>query len=75
MSHVTRCVPLQASHVTGDRLWRMPLYQQYLKQIESHVADIHNTGTRRCVFGGGGGSVWEHVVKLLMLAFHVGLVY
>ena len=37
----------QAGHVTGDRLWRMPLYQQYLKQIESRVADVHNIGTRR----------------------------
>ena len=33
--------------MTGDRLWRMPLYQQYLKQIESRVADVHNIGTRR----------------------------
>lgn len=37
----------KASHVTGDRLWRMPLYHQYLKQIESRIADVHNVGTRR----------------------------
>ena len=27
----------QAGHVTGDRLWRMPLYGQYIKQIQDRV--------------------------------------
>lgn len=36
----------QAGHVTGDRLWRMPLYGQYTKQIQDRVADISNVGAR-----------------------------
>jgi aminopeptidase len=36
----------QASYMTGDRLWRMPLFAQYRKQIESHLADINNVGKR-----------------------------
>ncbi|XP_062509821.1 cytosol aminopeptidase-like isoform X2 [Corticium candelabrum] len=36
----------QASHKTGDRVWRMPLFSQYRKQIESHLADINNVGQR-----------------------------
>ena len=42
--HVTFCS--QAGHVTGDRLWRMPLYGQYTKQIQDRVADISNVGSR-----------------------------
>lgn len=37
---------LQASRMTGDRVWPMPLFQQYSKQIESQVADISNIGVR-----------------------------
>ena len=37
---------MQAGQKTGDRLWRMPLYRQYSKQIESHFADISNVGSR-----------------------------
>ena len=36
----------QASRATGDRVWRMPLYKQYRKQMDSHIADINNVGTR-----------------------------
>ena len=43
--HATMFHP-QAGHVTGDRLWRMPLYGQYTKQIQDRVADISNVGVR-----------------------------
>lgn len=36
----------KAGHKTGDRLWRMPLFSQYRKQIDSHLADINNVGQR-----------------------------
>jgi aminopeptidase len=42
----------QAGQVTGDRVWRMPLYQQYTKQIEARTADISNVGAR----GRGAGA-------------------
>ena len=31
---------------TYDRLWRMPMWDDYKKLIESKVADVHNTGPR-----------------------------
>lgn len=35
----------QASIVTGDRVWRMPLFQHYTKQItDSALADLNNIG-------------------------------
>ncbi|XP_055061553.1 cytosol aminopeptidase [Misgurnus anguillicaudatus] len=35
----------KASIVTGDRVWRMPLFQHYTKQItESALADLNNIG-------------------------------
>jgi len=36
----------QAGRATGDRLWRMPLFAQYRKQMNSDIADINNTGTQ-----------------------------
>uniref|UniRef100_A0A8C2EF49 Cytosol aminopeptidase n=1 Tax=Cyprinus carpio TaxID=7962 RepID=A0A8C2EF49_CYPCA len=35
----------KASIITGDRVWRMPLFQHYTKQItESALADLNNVG-------------------------------
>ena len=35
----------QAGSMTGDRVWRMPLFQHYSKQVtESKLADINNIG-------------------------------
>ncbi|XP_013778400.1 cytosol aminopeptidase-like [Limulus polyphemus] len=35
----------QAGMRTGDRVWRMPLFQHYTKQVtESHLADLNNVG-------------------------------
>ncbi|MEJ2504874.1 MAG: leucyl aminopeptidase, partial [Ignavibacteriaceae bacterium] len=31
---------------TYDRVWRMPMWDDYNKLIESKVADVHNTGPR-----------------------------
>ena len=31
--------------MTGDRVWRMPLFQHYSKQVtESKLADVNNIG-------------------------------
>ena len=36
----------QAGMRTGDRVWRMPLFQHYAKQVtESHLADVNNVST------------------------------
>ncbi len=37
---------VQASDESGERLWRLPMYPEYRKLIESRVADIKNTGGR-----------------------------
>ncbi|HRD27553.1 MAG TPA: leucyl aminopeptidase [Caulobacter sp.] len=43
---------LAASKAEGEPLWRLPLPDQYNKQIESMIADLKNTGNGRA-----GGSI------------------
>ncbi len=35
-----------ASRITGEKVWRMPLWPEYGEQIKSDVADMKNTGGR-----------------------------
>jgi leucyl aminopeptidase len=42
---------LAAGEYTGDRAWRMPLWDEYQAGLKSNFADIPNIG------GGGGGSI------------------
>ena len=35
-----------ASETAGEPLWRMPLFEDYRKQLDSEVADMKNVGTR-----------------------------
>ncbi|XP_067893938.1 cytosol aminopeptidase [Heterodontus francisci] len=53
----------QASVVTGDRVWRMPLFQHYTRQVtESQLADLNNIGKYRS--GGActaAAFLWEFV--------------
>jgi leucyl aminopeptidase len=35
---------LEAGQTTGDRAWRMPLWKEYTKQLESNFADLANIG-------------------------------
>ena len=37
---------LAAAEASGDRLWRLPLYDEYAEAIKSQVADVKNTGGR-----------------------------
>ncbi len=36
----------EAGERTGERVWRLPLWEEYGEQIKSEVADIKNTGGR-----------------------------
>jgi len=36
----------EASKVTGDKSWRMPLVEEYNDQLKSKIADMNNCGTR-----------------------------
>lgn len=57
-----------AAEATAERLWPMPLYEEYRKAIESEVADLKNSGGAR---GGVGTSAaflqaftsypWAHI--------------
>ena len=38
---------VHASEKTGEKLWPMPLYEEYREYLKSDVADIRNTGTDR----------------------------
>lgn len=44
---------LAAAGASGDRLWQMPLYDEYAEAIKSQVADVKNSGGR---YGGIGTS-------------------
>jgi leucyl aminopeptidase len=35
-----------ASAASGEKVWELPLYEEYAEQIESDVADVKNTGGR-----------------------------
>jgi leucyl aminopeptidase len=37
---------LDAGQDTGERLWQLPLWEDYAEQIKSHVADMKNVGGR-----------------------------
>jgi leucyl aminopeptidase len=40
------CALEKSSFKTGERVWRMPAFDDYNKQIKSKVADLKNTGGR-----------------------------
>jgi leucyl aminopeptidase len=41
----------KAAHTTGERVWELPLWEDYYEQIKSDVADLKNVGGR------GGGTI------------------
>ncbi|MBI4286355.1 MAG: leucyl aminopeptidase [Chloroflexi bacterium] len=60
---------LAAATAAGERLWQMPMFDEYKEQIKSDVADMKNTGGR---FGGAitaaqflaefaGETPWVHI--------------
>lgn len=55
---------LRSGQERGDPLWRMPLYQDYMAQLKSVVADVANSGPGR--FGGA-------ITAALFLQRFVGL--
>jgi leucyl aminopeptidase len=58
-----------ASETSGDRLWRMPLYDEYADAIKSQVADVKNSGGRTGGIGTSAkflqhfteGYPWAHI--------------
>jgi leucyl aminopeptidase len=37
---------LEAAEGTGERMWHMPMPEEYKEQIRSEIADVKNTGNR-----------------------------
>ncbi len=37
---------LTAADRAGERLWQLPLYEEYLEEMRSPIADLHNSGGR-----------------------------
>lgn len=37
---------IKAGEISGERLWQLPLWDDYSKQLKSEVADLKNTGGR-----------------------------
>jgi len=37
---------LKASEASGEKLWRLPLYEEYTDQLQSEIADVRNTADR-----------------------------
>ena len=37
---------IKAGNSTGERIWQLPMYEEYREDIKSNVADIKNTGGR-----------------------------
>jgi leucyl aminopeptidase len=60
---------LAAADVSGERLWRMPLYDEYVEAIKSQVADVKNSGGRTSGIGSSAkfiehfteGYPWAHI--------------
>jgi leucyl aminopeptidase len=60
---------LDASIASGERLWRMPLYEEYRDAIKSQVADVKNSGGRHGGLGTSAkflehfteGYPWAHI--------------
>lgn len=59
---------IAAGEFHGEKIWRLPLYEEYQEKIKSDVADVKNTGGR---YGGVGSSAiflkafvsypWAHI--------------
>ena len=60
---------VRASEVTGEKLWRMPLDDEYNRQIKSDVADLKNSGGRpagsitaaKFIEAFAGDTPWAHI--------------
>jgi leucyl aminopeptidase len=59
----------EASEKTGERAWRLPLWEEYFEYLKSDVADFRNVGTRSAgaIIGAiflskfVGGTPWVHL--------------
>ena len=53
-----------AGEATGERLWPLPLWQDYKDKIKSDIADIKNTGGREAGTITGAAFLEKYVGKI-----------
>jgi leucyl aminopeptidase len=59
----------RAAEMSGERLWRLPLYEEYAEAIKSQVADVKNSAGRYAGIGTSAkfiqhfteGYPWAHI--------------
>jgi leucyl aminopeptidase len=51
-----------ASEKSGEKVWELPLYPEYLEDIKSKIADIKNVGSDRGAGSQKGGAFLQHFV-------------
>lgn len=49
---------IESSQITGERVWRMPLDEDYKPALRSEVADLSNIGTQRYKAGSTTGALF-----------------
>lgn len=53
----------RASHKIGERVWELPLYEEYKEDLRSKTADLRNVGTDRGAGSQKGGAFLHFFVK------------
>jgi len=53
----------EASGVSGERVWRMPMHQEYRDMMKSPIADILNSNPNRKAHAGQGAAFLSYFVK------------
>lgn len=48
----------QAAALTGERVWELPLYSEYLRNMESEIADIRNYPAKKAGAGASHGAAF-----------------
>jgi len=51
-----------SSTVTGEKVWEFPLWDEYLKQVQSKIADVKNIGAPRQAGSIAGGAFLKEFV-------------
>jgi leucyl aminopeptidase len=63
---------MEASRRTGERIWQLPSYPEYRKQLESDAADLKNTGGRHAGAITGGLFIGEFADGLPWIHLDIG---
>lgn len=63
---------LEASRATGERIWQLPAWPEYRKQLESDAADLKNSGGRHAGTITGGLFIGEFADGLPWIHLDIG---